>query len=104
MTENIPKNIEKLRLKEFKLNTLLEITNAINNNVKAPKLFDIFKYILTNQLGIGRILLFLNNSEHWECVLKYGYKGKIKEFDVIQNLSHIKSITVIESSSNEALG
>jgi sigma-B regulation protein RsbU (phosphoserine phosphatase) len=104
MTETSPRNIDKLRLKEFKLNTLLEITNAINNNVKAPKLFDIFKYILTNQLGIGRILLFLNNSEQWECVLKHGYKGKVKEFDVIQNLSHIKSITVIESSSNEALG
>ena len=46
-------------VKDFKLNTLLEITNAINDNLPEEQLFILFEYILQNQLGIGKAVISL---------------------------------------------
>jgi len=97
------RSYQRLRLKEFKLNTLLEITKAINNNLSSDKLFSLFEFILRNQLNIGSVILFSNNGKHWDCVLKYGARGSEKHFNVERDLLHIKEITVIESSSKEHL-
>lgn len=92
-----------LRLKEFKLNTLLEITKAINNNLSAKKLFGLFEYVVINQLEIGKVILFSNSGKSWECVLAHGVDGGEKSFNVERDLLHIKDITLIESSSKEHL-
>ncbi len=92
-----------LRLKEFKLNTLLEITKAINNNLSAKKLFGLYEYVVINQLEIGKVILFSNNGKSWECVLAHGVDGNEKRFAVERDLMHIKDITLIESSSKQHL-
>lgn len=92
-----------LKLKEFKLNTLLEITKAINNNLSAKKLFGLYEYVVINQLEIGKVILFSNNEKSWDCVLAHGVEGNEKRFNVERDLMHIKDITLIESSSKEHL-
>lgn len=92
-----------LRLKDFKLNTLLEITKAINNNLSAKKLFGLYEYVVINQLEIGKVILFSNNGKSWDCVLTHGVEGNEKRFNVERDLLHIKDITVIESSTKEHL-
>lgn len=90
---------EKLELNEFKLNSLLEITKAINNNVSIQNILKIFEYIIREQLGISKLILYANNQIEWNCILHFGAKGLNKKINVKEELSHIQEITVIESSS-----
>ena len=60
-----------LKLKNLKLNSLLEITNAINNNFSRGQLLKIFEFVLRNQLNIGR-LLFYTKDDEWEESIAHG--------------------------------
>jgi sigma-B regulation protein RsbU (phosphoserine phosphatase) len=104
MDKELPqKYYEKLELNEFKLNSLLEITKAINNNLSIDSILKIFEYILREQLGISKLILYANDSNKWNCILHFGSRGLNKKINVQKELTHIKDITVIESSSIETL-
>lgn len=94
---------DQLKVKEFKLNSLLEITNAISVNEDIANITRIFEFILHEQLGLNKFLLF-NKQEDWCCLLKVGYRGKVNQINVPKELSRFKEITVIESSPSELLG
>ena len=103
MIEKLVKNLEnQIKLKDFKLNSLLEITTAINSNAGVDQLIRIYEYILKEQLGFQKFILF-NEQEDWNCLLKVGFKGKIKDIDVRKDLFRFKEITVIESSHSRLL-
>jgi sigma-B regulation protein RsbU (phosphoserine phosphatase) len=104
MDKELPqKYYEKLELNEFKLNSLLEITKAINNHLSIESILKIFEYILREQLGISKLILYANDSNQWNCILHFGSRGLNKKINVQKELTHIKDITVIESSSIETL-
>jgi len=92
----------QLELKDFKLNSLLEITKAINSNQGVEHITRIYEFILKEQLGFSKLVLF-NMQEEWNCLLKLGFKGKVKEIDVKRDLIRFKEITFIESSSSTIL-
>ncbi len=103
MIEKLVKNLEnQIKLKDFKLNSLLEITTAINSNQGVDQLVKIYEFILKEQLGFKRFILF-NRQDEWNCLLKTGFKGKIKDIDVERDLFRFKEITVIESSQSKVL-
>lgn len=103
MSQHVNRLLERLELKEFKLSSLLEVTKAINNNFSIDKLITIYEYILREQLGITKLILFSNSGDSWELLLRYGAKRIAKKINVEKDLLHIKEITVIESSSSETL-
>ena len=103
MPEKVNKILSKLELNEFKLNSLLEITKGINNNFSIEKLLKIYEYILREQLGITRLILYNYNQTDWSCLLRYGAKGNARKINIKEDLLHIKEITVIESSSSVSL-
>ena len=104
MEKKLPKKYyEKLELNEFKLNSLLEITKAINNNLSIDNILKIFEYILREQLGISKLILYAFDSLNWNCILHFGSRGLNKKINVNKDLTHIKDITVIESSSIHTL-
>ncbi|MDB4516166.1 PP2C family protein-serine/threonine phosphatase, partial [Crocinitomicaceae bacterium] len=92
----------QLELQDFKLNSLLEITRAINLNKDVNELTMLFEFIVKEQLGYDRFILF-NKQETWNCLLRVGLKGKLAQFDVEHELSRFKEITVIESSYSPLL-
>jgi sigma-B regulation protein RsbU (phosphoserine phosphatase) len=103
MRDKLVKNLEnQIKVKDFKLNSLLEITTAINSNFGVDQLIRIYAFILKEQLGFQRFILF-NEQEDWNCLLKVGFKGKVKDIDVKRDLSRFKEITVIESSQSKLL-
>lgn len=87
---------------EFRLHSLLEITRAITTNQSVEQLTRLFAFILREQLGFDRFALF-NKEEQWSCLLKAGVKSKIREINVIQELTRFREITVIESSHSKVL-
>ena len=92
----------KLEFQEFKLNSLLEITNAINSNLPINKLIEIFHLILKEQLHFSKILL-LHQQQKWEILLKTGIKGSILTNELIRILARSKEITIIDSSPDQLL-
>lgn len=103
MTQKLIQELEnQITFKDFKLNSLLEITTAINSNQDVDQLLRIFQFILKEQLGVQKFILF-NQQNDWNCLLKVGFKGKIKDIDVKRDLSRFKDITVIESSHLKVL-
>lgn len=93
---------QQIAMQEFKLNSLLEITNAINTNQPVDQLTRILGFILKEQLGFDKFVLF-QKQDDWQILLKVGFKGKVKEIDVRQELVRFKEITVIESSPSRLL-
>lgn len=89
-----------LKLKNLKLNSLLEITNAINNNFSKKQLLKIFEFVLRSQLSIGK-LAFYNYDEEWSCVLRYGIKDTYDMVDVESELLQYSEILEIEDGSEK---
>lgn len=92
----------KILMQDFKLNSLLEITNAINTNQPVEQLTRILGFILKEQLGFDKFILF-TKQDNWRSLLKTGIKGKVKNIDVEKDLFRFKEITVIESSPSKIL-
>lgn len=65
-TETTIKNLkELLNIKYSQLNSLLEVTKAINDNMPSDVLFKIYKFILNEQLKVNDIALF-NFDQTWK--------------------------------------
>jgi sigma-B regulation protein RsbU (phosphoserine phosphatase) len=92
----------RLNSNEFKLNSLLEITKSINFNKPVSELIDIYKFILREQLGLRKFVLYSNQNE-WSILLKVGVKGKIKDLNIERDIIKFKEITLIESSYKKSL-
>lgn len=93
---------QQLKFKEFKLNSLLEITNSINTNQSVEHLILIFQYILKEQLEYHKFVLYIKQDK-WNCALKVGVKGKLKDISVKDDLMRFRDITMIESSYKNSL-
>lgn len=95
----------KLRQSKSKLDTLLNITNAINDNASRTVLFSILKSVLIEELGIARFALFTFNSKEWVLSLTEGTEGydcqKINLQTLINNYTDIGIIN--DSDSNDCL-
>ena len=103
MSDHLVKHLEgQVRLKDFKLNSLLDITTAINTNSDVKQLTRLFEFIVKEQLGYDKFVLF-NHQDSWNCLLRVGYKGKVNEIDIPHILGRFKEITVIESSHSPIL-
>ncbi|GAB4384510.1 MAG: hypothetical protein Kow0075_16530 [Salibacteraceae bacterium] len=97
----LKENVSRSRVSEFKLSTLLEITNAINNNLPEDQLFVLFQYILQHQLSIGKAVVFLKQDDQWQSVLHYGVNESELQINVERDLKSISDITVLEMSGKD---
>lgn len=72
-----------LNLKQLQINRLLSITQAINNNVSAEGLYDMYKSFLGWELGIKKMALFVHEEEeHWRCAGTIGISEKLLPLDI----------------------
>ena len=61
----------KYDLKELELNSLLEITQAINNNMPEESLYKIYDFTIRPNLNIKKLALFVLDDK-WECKVNFG--------------------------------
>ncbi len=106
-TENL---INQFALKELELNALLEVTQAINNNVSEDSLYKIYNFTLRANLNIKKLALYVQNDreneqEGWECKTNFGTGKNFNSIelhpqffntDVITNLSDIDELGEFE--------
>ena len=64
-------NLEReLSLKQLQIRSLEAITQAINENIPAAQLFDMFKSFLSWDMGVDKMVLYTNDAGTWHCVSK----------------------------------
>jgi sigma-B regulation protein RsbU (phosphoserine phosphatase) len=96
-------SINRLQLTTFKLQSLLNITQAINENLTREELLEIYKQLLTKDLNIGKILVFMLEV-NWKCLLRSGDVGEsYAAISVESDLIPIQEISFITSSPNKTL-
>ncbi len=81
----------RLQISKFKLDSLLDITLSINANLPTEVLLSKYEFILRNNLGIGKILIF-KHSGAWECLLNGGFPKHFEAIDVESKLLGISEI------------
>ncbi len=91
----------KKRIANIKLNSLLEITKAINNNIPTDGLFAIYESILIHQLNIPKIALYTYTNS-WRCVLKHGINTDVEDIKVEVELLKYKEITEIDLVASDS--
>lgn len=92
----------KVKQRDFKLNALLEITNAINANLSVGNLLEQYERVLKEHLAIEKILLF-TKEDSWKCILRFGVqKGEIKEIISDDFFTQNKEITLTAGRSKES--
>ena len=64
---NTAEELEReLHLKHLQINRLLNITQAINNNVSAKGLYEMYRSFLSWEIGVHKMALFVRDqNEHW---------------------------------------
>ncbi len=70
--ENMTKEEALLHYKQMELDSLLQVTDAINRNDSSTDLYRIYGFILKAQLRLQRLVIFYNNDENWELAHQYG--------------------------------
>lgn len=86
------------RLKDFKLNSLLDVTIAINNNVPVAELLTLFEEIVREKLGIGKLVLFSHDGAQWQRLLSFGDTNHFNEINPERDFGGIREITTVDFS------
>lgn len=92
---------ERLKQRDLKINTLLDLSQAINSNLTTAQLLDKYRDIMRNQLLIERLLLFIHSSDECELAITYGTDKDYSKINVGKVLNPYRSITFIQSEENE---
>ncbi|MCF6366659.1 MAG: PP2C family protein-serine/threonine phosphatase [Bacteroidales bacterium] len=96
-------SLKRLKFCNFKLASLLEITNAINDNLPVKDILATYEHILLHELNIGKVAVFAF-SQKWKIVLESG--AKKEEFSSIiveEDLLEHEDITTTPSTENKKL-
>jgi len=91
----LTKYLTKSKLLELKLGSLLEVTKAINSNAKTPELIKIYESVLSQQLNVGKLVLYANDGG-WKCMLKFGMEASFNPSDIDKFLRPLKDITLMD--------
>lgn len=81
------KGITELQLKQLQLNSLLQITEAINQNFTKFQLLSIYEFVLRNQLKVDKLVLF-TFDDAWGISLIYGLPPVFNSESLIEALNN----------------
>jgi sigma-B regulation protein RsbU (phosphoserine phosphatase) len=91
---------KEYHLKQMELNSLLEITEAINNNLPEKALYKIYDFTIRANLNIDKYALYVFEEE-WQAKVSYGISVDLKVNgglpEKISKMKEITSITEMEA-------
>lgn len=89
---------KKLKLKELEVRSLLEVTQAINENTPEDKLYRIFQFTLLGHMRLSRMALYVR-EESWECKFAIGGKTSISHDTMVKMETHFKKMTFLTNDN-----
>jgi sigma-B regulation protein RsbU (phosphoserine phosphatase) len=100
---NIEALERELNLKQLQVNRLLNITQAINNNVSAHGLFDMYNSFLSWEIGVKKMALYVRNGEEWLCATSIGIKPELLMIDISDCFPKFERLKNLEDYSDHRL-
>ena len=93
-----------LHLKQLQINRLLNITQAINNNVKEDGLYKMYNSFLSWEMGIKKMALYVTNREQkWYCASTIGIDDKLARLDISDKLINYQRLKNIDDDNDHPL-
>lgn len=91
----------QFELKELELNSLLEVTQAINNNLPEASLYKIYNFTLRANLNIKKLALYVLNEQeeqpdYWECKTNFGTVTDFNKVLLSEHFLPIQEITYVQ--------
>lgn len=90
----------ELNLKQLQINSLLNITQAINDNVSVEGLFNMYKSFLSWEIGVKKMALYVLKDGEWYCAASIGIDDKLLEIDISERLPTYTRLKNIEESEH----
>ncbi|HNT80196.1 MAG TPA: PP2C family protein-serine/threonine phosphatase [Bacteroidia bacterium] len=82
---------EELHLKKLQLHWLLQITKAINYDLPASNLFDLYYQVLRDHIKVRELLLFIyNENEGWKLIIQHGITLDLSGIDFSSEFDRIE--------------
>ncbi|GJM31622.1 MAG: hypothetical protein DHS20C18_06230 [Saprospiraceae bacterium] len=94
----------ELNLKQLQVNRLLNITQAINNNVSARGLFDMYRSFLSWEIGVKKMVLFIKREECWAIATHIGIDETLLDIDITAELPRYTRLNNIEDEEHPLIG
>ena len=102
--ENNAKLVENLQndlhLKQLQINRLLGITQAINNNVSAHGLYEMYRSFLGWELGVHKMALYVREEDgRWDCTASIDILPELLHLDIgdlLPSFDRLKSLDGFE--------
>lgn len=94
---------EKLKQRDYKLQALLEITNAINNNLSTTELLAEFREIVENRLLIKRAVFFSRIGNEWMCPIQFGTDRAYGGLDVEATFGDVRDLKWLTNNNDEEI-
>ncbi len=86
-----------LNARKKQIDALLQLTRAINSNSKETELFESFRTLMQEQMGVTQLTLFYKR-EIWTNAFHFGTSAALDPALVLQELIYHKQITNLEES------
>ncbi len=102
-TSNLELLERDLYLKQLQINRLLDVTQAINDNLPAEDLFNIYKSTLNWELGIKKMALFIVDDESWVCATHIDVDEKLLTADISEYFIKYKRVANLEEPNHPLL-
>ncbi|NJL75522.1 MAG: serine/threonine-protein phosphatase [Saprospiraceae bacterium] len=100
----IEKLQRELHLKQLQVNRLLSITQAINNNLSAKDLFEMYKNFLNYEMGIKKMALHIQEPDETWCVAtSIGIPKKLLSIDITLLLKEYTSLNSLSMQDHPLL-
>ncbi len=91
----------ELNLKQLQINRLLGITQAINNNVSADGLYEMYQSFLGGELGVKKMAFHVReDDEGWRCAASIGIPAKLLDIDISSQLPQYTRLKNVEGSEH----
>src|SRR5688572_8559527 len=88
---------KQLHIKQLQVSSLLEVTQAINNNLPVNKLFRIYEFVLRAQIQVSRLLVFTFHDD-FQVICRYG-TDNIDEKQILEAVKGFRKVTYLNGDN-----
>ena len=93
---------KELNLKQLQIKSLLTITQAINDNISADGLYNMYKSFLSWEMEIEKMVLFIKEEDDWYCATTINAKGE-KVGELVDKIQSYKRLHTIKENDHPLL-
>ncbi len=86
--------------KQLELDSLLEVSKAINANMPEGALYKILYFTCISNLKVKKIAVYVHEGDVWECKVSHGGNADYKDVVLPRKLLSINEINFIDSFAN----